>query len=73
MGVVQATEATPLFLLSHVLVASQYVVVSGRSGNIFGKYLLKHDDSRGLDDTLLLPMYMVFIMTPCRHTSAGMA
>lgn len=73
VGVVQPTEATPLFLLSHVLMASQHDVVSGRSGNIFGKYLLTCDGSRGFDDTLLLPMYMVFIMTPCRPTSAGMA
>ena len=73
VGVVQPTEATPLFLLSHVLMASQHDVVSGRSGNIFGKYLLIYDGSRGLDNTLLLLMYMVFTRTLSRSTSARVA
>jgi len=72
VGVVQPTEATPLFLLSHVLMASQHDVVSGRSGNIFGKYLLICAGSIALDATLLLPMYMVFITTLYRPTSAEM-
>lgn len=65
MGVVQPTDATPLFLLSHVLMASQHVVISGRSGKILGKHLLICDDSGGPDVTLLLPRYGMFIMALC--------
>jgi hypothetical protein len=68
VGVVQPTEATPLFFLSHVLTQSQHDVISSRSGKIFGKYSLICNDSSGSGKTLLLPIYRMFIMTlykPC--------